>query len=372
MIDEFMDFNAQSAARMREIKRRTGKKMIGWTCNYVPVELIVAADMIPVRVLGRPDPIRVADEHLTNISCHTSRSYLDQLLAGDLDYLDGVVTPKVCDPLNYVHGLSHKHHACEECHYLQAPVETISEPSKIWWQGDVGLFKTTLEKWSGVEITPARMKQAIVQMNETRSLLQALYKLRLNETPPILGNEILQVVLAGMTCPNEEYNSQLRNLLDRLSGAISASEKRIRLMIIGSSIDFSELHILKEIEKTKGVFVADDTCTGSRWVYRDVADDLDPLKAIADRYHYSGFCAAKYPNDIRMVNIRMMADKYRVQGAVIVLEKYCEPFAFVAPATQKVFKDMGIPTLVIESAEATTSGQIGIRAQALFEIIEGY
>jgi benzoyl-CoA reductase subunit C len=142
-------------------------------------------------------------------------------------------------------------------------------------------------------------------------------------------------------------------------------------MLIGASIDFTKMGILEEFEKTGGVFVADDMCTGSRWVYRDINTDGDPLPAVMERYLYPGFCAAKYPNDVRLDNIKKMAEAYKVQGAVIIFEKYCEPFGFLNPITEKMLKEMKIPTLVIESGEVSALGQVSTRAQGFFEMITG-
>jgi len=371
VIKDYVDFNKNTPEKMRELKKSTGKKMIGWTCNFVPTELIMAAGMVPVRILSRPYSITLAETSLQSFACNVSRSYLDQLLKGQLDYLDGVVTPKVCDPLQCAHDIQQRHDCCSYSHFVQMPAELESAPSKVWWENDVMLFKKSLEDFSGNEITERDMKQAISVSNTTRRLLRQLYQLRKESSPPLYGYQVLQVVLAGMIAPTEEYNQKLEKLLKDLSEVQKIPESKVRLMVIGSTIDFTEMELLEEFEKTEGVFVTDDMCTGSRWIHREVETSKDPFAAILDRYHYAGFCAAKYPGGIRFENIKKLAKDYKVQGAVVILEKFCDPFGFATPDTEKMLKESGIPALMIESAEVGALGQARTRAQGFFEMIKG-
>jgi benzoyl-CoA reductase subunit C len=371
LIKEFVDFNKNASEKLQELKEKTGKKMIGWTCNYVPTELILAAGMIPVRLLSRPYSITLADASLQSFACNISRSYLDQLLKGQLKYLDGIVTPKVCDCLWMGHDIQKRHNCCTLSHYIQMPGEVASAPSKIWWENDLVLFKKALEDFGGKEITDQSLKEAIELTNTTRRLLKKLYDLRKESNPPLYGHQVLEVVLAGMMAPTEEYNVKVEQLLNDLSGTEKISKEKVRLMVIGSSIDFTEMEMLEEFEKTGGVFVTDDMCTGTRWIYREVETNKDPFGAIVDRYHYSGFCAAKYPTSTRFENIKKLAKEYKVQGAVVILEKFCDPFGFANPDTEKMLKEMGIPTLMLESAEVGALGQARTRAQGFFEMIKG-
>jgi benzoyl-CoA reductase subunit C len=371
LIREFLDFNSTTREKMHELKKKTGKKMIGWTCNYVPTELILAAGMIPVRILSRPESITVAEGSLPSFCCNIARSYLDQLLKGELDYLDGVVTTKICDCLQYCHEAQKKHGCASYSHYLQMPAETVSTAARIWWDNDMKGFIRSLEEFSGNTVTEQSLKKAIELSNATRSRLRNLYKLREGENPLIYGHQVLHVVLAGMMAPTAEYNQQVDKLLAGLGRTEGVGKNKIRLMVIGSTIDFTEMEILQEFEKGLGVIVTDDMCTGSRWISLDVATDKDPLDAITDRYHHAGFCAARYPSDVRFGNIKKIVKENNVQGVVIILEKFCDPFGFINPDTEKIFEKMNVKTLLIESAEASAVGQVRTRAQGLFETIRG-
>lgn len=373
LVQSFVDFNENMPERMRKLKARTGMKMIGWTCNYVPVELIMAAGMIPVRILGRPQAVTLADASLQSFACNVSRSYLDQLLRGQLDFLDGVVTPKICDPLMYAHDIQKRHNCCDFSHFIQMPSEVLSVPSKIWLDKDLAIFRESLEEFSGNRITDESIRGAVERCNRMRSLVRKLYRMRKADNPPIYGNEVLQVVLAGMTAPTEEYVRDLSKLLENLSKAGPLPKEKIRLMAIGSTVDFTEMDLLREFEATRGVFVTDDMCTGTRWAFWNIetGNGADPFSSVVDAYHTSRICAGRHPGDLRLETVVNLAVEYRVQGIVIILEKFCDVFGFATPDTEKMLKSKGFPTLVIESAEVSALGQVRTRAQGFFEVIAG-
>ena len=372
IIEYFRDFNENAPVRLAQLKQSSGKKMVGWSCNYAPIELVLAADMLPVRLLSRPGPTTLADSSVQSFCCNVARSYLEQLHRGELAYMDGFVTPKVCDCLNHVHEVQAHHKMCTFTHFLQMPHELESVPSVVAWEGNIAEYKTALEELSGVEITVERLSAAVAAVNETRQLLRSLYALRKGPRPPISGEEVLHVVLAGMMAPTPEYNAKVRELVEALDGQ-GAEQQAVRLMVVGATIDFTEMGIFHEIETTGGLIVSDEMCTGSRWIYRDVQTDIDPFAAVAKRYHYAGMCAAKYPaQKVRMENVARLATEFNAEGVVILVEKFCDPFAFSAPDTEKMLREqLGLPVLVLESAEVQGLGQVKTRTQGFVETIRG-
>ena len=65
--DLFSKFRAWYAYRheyARVWKERTGGKVIGTFCTYVPEELICAAGILPVRILGSHEPEDITDQHI--------------------------------------------------------------------------------------------------------------------------------------------------------------------------------------------------------------------------------------------------------------------------------------------------------------------
>ena len=53
----------------RQWKERTGGKVIGYLCTYVPEEVIYAAGMLPVRIMPSHQPQDVTEPHIFSMFC---------------------------------------------------------------------------------------------------------------------------------------------------------------------------------------------------------------------------------------------------------------------------------------------------------------
>ena len=75
--------NEENRLKAALAAKAQGKKIIGYLCNYVPQEVIYAADMFPFRMLGtwRTDT-RLADSYMTPQSCSYCRNVLQAGLQG--------------------------------------------------------------------------------------------------------------------------------------------------------------------------------------------------------------------------------------------------------------------------------------------------
>ncbi len=71
---------------------KQGRKVMGLLCSYVPEEVIYAAGMLPWHITGtkRPEVSRALAYRASNSSLYCNH-VLESLLAGDLDFLDGVI-----------------------------------------------------------------------------------------------------------------------------------------------------------------------------------------------------------------------------------------------------------------------------------------
>ena len=84
-----------------------GRKAIGYLPVYVPRELIHAAGMLSVGILGGGDQLEViqGDAYYQSYICRIPRSTIELGLTGRLDCLDGVLFPSICDVIRNLSGL---------------------------------------------------------------------------------------------------------------------------------------------------------------------------------------------------------------------------------------------------------------------------
>ena len=84
-----------------------GRKAIGYMPVYVPRELIHAAGMLPVGILGGGDALEViqGDAYYQSYICRIPRSTIELWLTGRLDCLDGMLFPSICDVIRNLSGM---------------------------------------------------------------------------------------------------------------------------------------------------------------------------------------------------------------------------------------------------------------------------
>lgn len=98
-LNEFAEISEHPYRILSQYKKE-GKKVIGVLPYYAPVELVVAAGMVPMGIWGsNKKTIAHAKEYCATFYCTIAQLALEMLLDGTLDQLDGLITPTICDTL---------------------------------------------------------------------------------------------------------------------------------------------------------------------------------------------------------------------------------------------------------------------------------
>jgi len=352
--------------------KNSGKKIFGWLCTYVPEEIIHAAGILPVRIVGYSHEVDLDDgtAYLYVNNCSFSRSCLQLGLRGEYDFLDGVVGGSTCDGARRLFDLWRNYIGTPFHHVLTIP-RKYTEKAHNLYHYEVAQFTQHLEEFLGCQIADEALLQSINLYNETRRLLKQLYDLRKRDNPPITGAETMEVLNASFRMPKEVFNEWLRGLLEEITASGNAHNHRARLMLVGSVLTNTEF--IKSIEDQGGLVVTDELCTSTRyWTDPVILDDGRSLReSVARRYLNNFPCARMFPSDERFNRIMDFARDYRVGGVISQVIRYCVPYCHDLPLLTKKLKEKGIPTLALDVEYGTSgSGQIATRVQAFMEMLE--
>jgi benzoyl-CoA reductase subunit C len=369
MFAEFRDLLEHRHEHARALKAQ-GRKIVGYFCTYTPEELIYAAGAVPVRIMSTEEQIDLADAHVQAFFCPFARSCLEQGLLGRYDYLDGIVFAYACDTLRGVYESWVQNVPVFYSNFVGVPARVDTPTSRRFMIRELQRFKRSLEtELVGGPIADDRLREAIARYNAGRAMMRRLYELRLGERPPVSGHETLEVVLASMVSPKEWHNALLAALLDKLPTRQPAARGEVRLMVVGSELDSPRL--LRFFEEKLGVLVvADDLCTGSRYLWTDVAEDGDPLAAIASRYLDKVTCPTKHPPERRLQHILSEVQRARVHGVAVVHQKFCDPHDFDYPMIEQALRAIDIPVVYFDVENTFAEGQVMTRVQAFLEMLE--
>jgi benzoyl-CoA reductase subunit C len=368
MLEKFKEWYEQRHAYAKEWKKKTGGKVVGYFCTYVPEEILYAADVLPVRILGSHEPQDVTEPHIFGMFCPFCRDCLAQGLQGRYDYLDGVMIAQSCLHIRQAYTSWKMHIPVDFSYYLPMPNNVQSKRALPYLTGELKTFKEAVEKWTGKKITDEDLNKGIEAMNTSRQLTRDLYELRKQDNPPLSGLEAMYAVVASQMVDKRDYNAALQEILQKLPQRQIENGSKVRLMILGSENDDTEF--MDMVESLGAMFVVDDHCTGSRYFWNQVNTNGDLLEAIAARYVDRVPCPSKdWPERTRIEHILKLAKDWNVQGAIVIQQKFCDPHEIDIPSIIESLKSNGVPAQFLELDVTVPVGQFKTRVEAFLEML---
>jgi benzoyl-CoA reductase subunit C len=364
--------------RARELKEE-GKSIIAYLCSLVPTEIITAAGLVPFRIRGDVnEPITKGDTNLETIACPFIRSCFDLSVKGRYDFCDGIVIPHGCDSMTRTYSTWRYTLGLPYSHFINVP-HTVSGPSMEFFREELNIFRKSIGKFAQKEITESDLNDAIKLYNQNRDKAQDLYELRKPDPPLITGTEMSKALTVGMSLPVTESNALFDELLAELKKRREAPvSKAPRILVDGACID--NIDFIKLIEDSGANVVADALCIGTRDYLPHTDLGGDPLGALARRYldkincprTYREKAEGAYEKDLasRFGDIGSLSETFKVDGVILYVYKYCDPFGFEVPARKAYLDSLNIPVLYLEDEySAGTIGRLRTRIQAFLEMI---
>ncbi|MFQ5821118.1 MAG: 2-hydroxyacyl-CoA dehydratase subunit D [Candidatus Heimdallarchaeota archaeon] len=347
------------------------RKKLGYfdSCNYTPEELIVAANLIPVRLFGsRTETHTLVDTYIQSHFCPFARSCLDLALKGYYANFTGFVISHGCDVTNQFYDIWKKHVNPKYLYYFHIPLNTEGETAKRFFVKELAHFKSSLEELVGNEITHDDLRRGIELCNETREWLRKISELRRKDPPLVTGAELHELVRMSQITAKEEINEVLKQKYNELSNRIPMGNRKPRILLSGSIIDDSTL--IQFFEDLGVNVVADDLCVGTRYFWTSTDLTRDPLHDIATRYLTKPILSAKVPRVKRLEYIRTLIKRYQVDGVMLHQLKFCDSYHIDNVTVHEALKEAEIPVLVIETSYTMSGmGQLRTRVEAFIELL---
>ncbi|HOS60478.1 MAG: R-phenyllactate dehydratase beta subunit [Deltaproteobacteria bacterium ADurb.Bin026] len=364
-------------ARAKELKAE-GKKIIGYLSALCPVEIMTAAGVVPIRMVGNvSESITKGDAYMETIVCPFVRNVFDSAIKGRYTFLDGMVLPHQCDSIDRTNDVWRDNLKLPYWHFINFPHVT-DDPSIEFTKEILRLFINTLEDFTGKKISDETIVQAIKLHNENRRLMRDLYDFRKSNPPLISGAEMMKVLVAAMSLPVEESSALIKDVIEEIKKRSPVSPgKSARIMLIGDQVD--DVAIIEAIEGTGASVVMDELSIGAKMYWEDVDITPDPVQGIAERYlrklkiptTFVGEGNTYQENlDARFGQIKQHISEFKVNGAILFIYKYCDPYGFEVPAMKSYIESSGAKVLYLEDEYSTsTLARMKTRIEAFLEMI---
>ncbi|MCJ2512105.1 MAG: 2-hydroxyacyl-CoA dehydratase, partial [Candidatus Thermoplasmatota archaeon] len=165
MIEMFQEWFENRHEYAKHWKEKTGGKVLGYFCTYVPEEILYAADVLPVRILGSHEPQDVTEPHIFAMFCPFCRDCLAQGLKGRYDYLDGIMIAQSCLHIRQAYTSWEMHIPVPYSYYLPMPNNVQSPRALPYLVGELESMVRFLEEQSGRRMDWDRLADTVAVMD---------------------------------------------------------------------------------------------------------------------------------------------------------------------------------------------------------------
>ncbi len=376
MIEKMKEAAKTLCSELVQKHKDDGGKIVGYSCTFIPEEILHAAGLLPFRLRGiGTTSVSIGDSYFGPVNCSLPKCMLQLAGQGSYKFLDGAIISNGCDSMRRL----------EECWRkssedypgtLPGYYEYFSVPHKAvdysieFYENELKDMIATLENHFGVKITAKALKNSIKVYNEGRELLRKIDALRFRTEVPITGEDAMAILIAGHAIPRESFNDMLGSIIKDLEKAPSVSENKKRLMLIGSAND--DLDFIGLIEEGGAVVVADTVCFGSRTYASLVDDKAEHVHALASHYLLNSICPRMlgYYKERRSY-IMDIAKKAAVDGVILQNVRFCDLHGSENGVLERDLEVAGIPCMRLEReyGPLVETGRIKMRLDAFMERI---
>jgi len=345
-----------------------GRIPIGYSCSFVPEALLMADKLFPVR-LHAPGlaGTEIADNYLSSFVCSYARGLLEFAMDGRFDFLQGSVFVPSCNHMQRLFDNLQYLKKSDGNHILDVP-RKVNKDTLVWMAEELKIIADKLTARFGVDVSDASIRKAMRQWNDFASEIQSIGELRKETHPPITGTEFHQMVMAALASPKDLILPYILDFKKELGEREGIRKYRARLMVVGGHLHDPEF--IKLIESQGGLVVADRFCTGTIPGFKTIElNGENPYKILAEHTFAKTLCPRMMENfDRRLGTIIDTVKKYKVDGVVLEIIKFCDLWGVDALPLVTALREKGIPVLRLEREYRLGSeGQLRTRVQAFIE-----
>ena len=373
LLNEFKECS-EHPYRVISAYKQEGKKVIGVLPYFAPVELVVAAGMVPMGIWGsNKKTIALAKEYCATFYCTIAQLALEMLLDGTLDQLDGIITPTICDTLR---PMSQNFRVAMEgklpCIFLAHPQHRKPAFGLQFTVDQYMHVKSELEKISGNTITDEALRDAIKVMNRSRKARREFVKLAGQHPEAISAVERSAVLRSAWFMEPAVHAQKLEELNEEFSKLPASNWKGRKVVTSGIICDNPKL--LQIFDDNNIAIAADDVAQETRAFRVDASEEGDPMMALAQQFadqDYDVLLYDEYSNKNRRADyVVQMVKESGAQGLVLFMQQFCDPEEMEYPYLKKALDDAGIPHIKLGvDQQMRDFGQASTAIQAFADVL---
>ena len=333
-IDDLVTPRNQDSLRVASATASAGRRIVGYVGTDIPVELIVAANALPVRLRGNASMATpLADQYLESAFLPETRAIAQQWLNGELDFIDAVVFPRSSDSSQRLY-----YYLCElqRRKYCSGPVPLLYDLATIARNTSLDhTVNSTLQLATALGVATTELPRALTRVAQRSALLGRMQTLR-TQTTPLAGSIAFRVARASECDWSDSFDLALAAWLDKPPTRAAGA----RILLAGSVPPDERLHLA--VEAANGSIVADLFETQHS---PSQAPHRDATVTLAQRHHLAISPAQQMLRSSRW--LASQAEKTRAQGVIVWLIEEDEALPWELAAQISALREANIPVLAL-------------------------
>ena len=366
--------------RVKELDdfRKTGGKVVGTFCLYVPEEIIRAAGGWCVGLCaGAEFAYDQVEQILPRNTCALIKSFMGFKLGKVCPYIqeaDLVIGETTCDGKKKAYEeLANLHNV-----YVMELPQMKREKDLAMWRSEIVELMEKVVEMTGKPVTAETLRGSIKEVNDKRRALQRIAAARAADPSPISGKDALLATQVAFYDDVPRFTQMMNTLADELEQRVAngvgvAPKGAKRVLITGTPMALPNWKLHDLIEKSGAVVVGEEMCTGSRYYQDLVKEDAATLDAMVDdiaEKYLDINCACFTPNKGRLEDVVRMAKDLGVDGVVDYSLQFCGLYEMESNAVEEAVRDAGLPVLKITTDYSMEDvGQLHTRVEAFLEML---
>lgn len=322
-----------------------GKKVVGQLGADVPEELIIAAGMLPLKIYAGPERgLPYAGRYLEETFDPLSRAHFEKIVDGTYGGLiDSLVISNSADVC--VRLFVYLREIIRIDTTVPVPptafIDWLFSRNYLYQEHNAFIldeFKRQLEAWAGRAIKDEEIHAASEICNDNRAVLREISALRKGDTVRISGSEALVICGAAFFMERSRHTRLVKAVAREAQGWPEVTGRR--LYLTGSAQETTELYEL--VEDAGGVVVGEDHDWGDRYYDNSTRTDIDPLRAVVDRYMLRVSSTKRASVAQRVADLTDNAGKAKAEGVIFLTNINDDALTWEYPSQKKALGEIGI------------------------------
>ena len=359
--------------------RKKGGKVVGTFCIHVPDEVPVAAGAITTGLCsGSQFWVPGGEKKLPAAMCPLIKASLGARFDRTCPFFrlaDLFVGETTCDGKKKAWEV-----LAEDAPMHIMDIPQMKRPKDYdHWKDEIYGYIKKLEELTGNTVTPEKLHEAIVLLNNKRRALQRLAAFRKLPDVPISGKDVLLITQIAFYDDPARITSMINKLCDELDErakkGVSVYKKGAkRILLTGTPLSIPNWKLHHIIEGLGAAVVCEEMCTGIRYYERCVDEGgktLDEMVThLTERYLGGIHCACFTPNTERIDDIKRLVKEYKADGVIDVNLKFCSLYDTEGGFVKRELSNAGVPVLRLETDYSEQDAeQLSTRVGAFLEML---